>query len=283
MPMSVGHDSPPLPPPWGHLPLSGGEIIAVRLGPRDLWVREYQGDIWLAHVEEPRPVGDPAESGFGTPEPLPPESALWSRWATPEEAGQLQLQPAFPDRPLVLSPERPFRLLSGATARVFVRVPLWIRLQLITPARPGSSLFLDELPSHGLSDTWWGDFVSGDLAYWLPTTARREMRPELFAAHLAVCPLVLENQALTDLRVEKLSLRVEHLSLFVRGSELWGDECRVRYMGDEEGSRIEMTGRAPAEAAGARLALPPRVPAVRGLRARTFARLMAFPGMGGGA
>ena len=187
---------------------------------------------------------------------------------------------------MVLEPEWPFRLLPGAEARVFVRVPLWIRMDLVvrTPGDPEDvrRLKLQETPAVLMSDTWWGELHSGELAYWLPTTARRATAPRLFAPHAAVCPLVLRNQADEDLRVEKLALRTSHLSLFVGEGRIWSDESRVLYQGGEEGSQIEMTGQPPSEAEAAELVSGPRTPIQRGFRARTFDRLRALPGLGGG-
>jgi hypothetical protein len=82
--------------------------------------------------------------------------------------------------------------------------------------------------------------------------------------------------------VEKLAVRTSHLSLFVREGRIWSDESRVLYQGGEEGSQIQMTGRPPPEAQGAELVSGPRTPIQRGFRARTFDRLKALPGLGGG-
>ncbi len=277
-----------LPPPWGFHPLDEGTVDSLRLGPRQIWFQRSGTEVLAAGVDgykggvDPRVDGDVGESTDG-----PPESGGWSRWATAGEDGEIFIRPAFPDRPLVLSPERPFRLLPRARARVFVRVPLWIHIELRSGRARGEgdeerAILLTSVPSVTMSDTWWGDVEEGELAYWLPTTARSKMAPELFAPHLAVCPLHLENEADIDLEVERIAFRVNHLTLFAKGSELWADESRVSYQGDEEASHIEMTGKPPVEAKGARLVAGPREPVLRGLRARTFARFRSFPGLGGG-
>jgi hypothetical protein len=241
-------------------------------------MRREGGEVWLAHEHFLKP-GEYDGAGHPSPPPEPPEGVGWSRWATPDRSGDVALLPALPDRTVVLKPERSFRLMNGAGARVFVRVPLWIRVELVLGQT--ERVLLEEIPSLVMSDTWWGDFIEGELAYWLPTTARREMRPELHRLHLAACPLQLLNRSGTDLNVEKLALRVPHLSLFVHGGHFWADEARVTYQGDAEGSHIEMTGRSPAEAPGGIPVASPRRPVHRGLRARTFDRLRLLSGIGG--
>lgn len=278
----IESNSLPSPPdPWGPRVLADAETVAVRIGPRDLWLRAQDHEVWVAHARSPDP-GDPNEVVRGTPPPEPPADVGWSRWAPPAEEREVALRPALPDRPLVLRPERDFTLLPGAEARIYVRVPLWIRVEL---RRPGSTaadaMPLLELPSTELSDTWWGGFFEGELCYWLSTTARREMRSDLTASHLAVCPLSMVNRSATDLAVQKLAFRVEHLGLFSSGLGIWTDTSIVSYQGDEEGSQIETTGRPPHEAGEAQRIADPRVPAGRGFRARTFMKLKELPGMGG--
>ncbi|TVP74837.1 MAG: hypothetical protein EA352_09725 [Gemmatimonadales bacterium] len=236
---------------------------------------------------------DPAESepefpalNRSTEEPDPDPG--WSRWALAGDEGTLWLRPCLPDRPLVLQPEAPFVLLPRASARVFIRVPLWIRVewQEGSPdpeAIPGEGTILTEQPVTTLSNTWWGDVMEGELAYWLETRARRVYRENLRAAHLAICPLVLENRSTTELQVDKLAFRTIHLGVFGDGTGFWGDESRVRYQGESEGSEVEVSGRPPEEAGNPVLVTPPRVPPVRGIRARTFQRLRGISTLGGWA
>jgi len=267
--------------PWGRRTLDPEETTTLRLGTRSLWIRAEDGEIWIAHREAADVEADGAETPVrASPDPDPPEGVEWSRWATPKREREVILQPALPDRTVVLKPERSFKLMNRSQARVFVRVPLWIRVELV-PTAGGDPELLAEIPSLVMSDTWWGDFMEGELAYWLPTTARREMRLDLHLPHLAVCPLELVNRSGTDLAVEKLAFRVPHLSLFVHQAHFWADQARVTYQDDVAGSQIELAGRTPEEAEGGALVGEPRTPALKGFRARTFDRFRHLPGVGG--
>jgi len=257
---------------WGRQVVPPGEGTELTMGPLQLRFREEGGEIWVGAGPTP------GDRDWGSPW-LPTESG-WTRWAVPptgEDGASLFLTPALPDRLLVVKPEVPFRLAPGGRARVYVRVPVTVGVRLGHETGP----LLGEFPTLLLSDTWWGDFLDGALGYWLPTSARREMTPELLEAHLVVCPLDLSNPSRDPLPVEKIALRVNHLSIFLAGNALWSDETVVRYLGDQEESHLETTGRPPEQARAARLVAPPRQPVERGLRARTFARLRALPGMGG--
>lgn len=256
------------PRPWGEHDLEEGGEQRIEIGPLRLRIRRRDGEIWLAHAREESPAGSPLEPGE--------DDAEWTRWAVPEGIRSVRLWPAFPDRALVARPEHSFHLVRGAEVRVYIRVPLSVRIEL-----PGSApAKLTEVPTVTLSDTWFGDLTDGELTYFLPTTARREIGPEHFAPHLAACPLRLSNSAVDDLEVEKIALRVAHLSLFGHQEELWADETSVRYRSAEEGSDVRVSGKPPREAPDSQLLTPPRIPTERGFRARTFARLLTLPGFG---
>lgn len=259
--------SPSLPPPWGEHSVPEGSPATVTIGPRTLWLRETEGELRLAH----------AEHADESP-PSEPEDDAWTRWALPSWDRTIRLSPAFPDRPLVVEPELPFKLMRRASARIYVRAPLWIRVEL---GGEGAGS-VTEIPTVTLSDTWFGSLTEGELCYWLPTQARRAVTPEIFEPSLAICPLQLENRSQGDLDVIRIALRVGHLSIFHDDDRLWADETRVRYRGDEEGSDIDMRRRAPDEAGDAVLVTAPRTPVSRGIRTRTFARLKALSGLGMG-
>ncbi len=256
---------------WGERPPpANGETDCLVVGPLVLWIRAVKNEIWLAHAY--------AKAG----EPLPTEpigAEGWSRWATKDAPHHLRIRPVFPDRPLVVKSEHPFTLLGKADARVYTRVPLWVRVDAIDDAGGGASR-LTEVPTEVLSETWWGDFLDGELAYWVRTRALRQLHDELFEPHMVVCTLQLRNLSLDDLQVEKLVLRVEHLSIFERPGQLWAEEIRVDYHGEAEGSETHMDDHAPEEAGDATEISPARAQA-RSLRTRTFARLRALSGLGG--
>lgn len=264
-------DEHTLPSPWGTHAIPSSETLRLELGPLVVWALARTDEIWLAHA--------PGDGGRGAEAPPrePPADEEWTRWPVPSGTDRIALSPIFPPRPIVAEPELAFRLLPGAVARIFVRVPLWARVTVVTD----EEALLTELPTIVLSDTWWGSFTEGELCYWLATTARRRVEVSSFAPHLAVCPLHLSNESGQELQVEEIALRVAHLSVFGDAGHLWADETRVVYRGEDEGSDIDVSGRPPPEAPNAVRVATPRSPLPRGFRARTFARLRALSGLAG--
>lgn len=241
--------------PWGSHDVPDGAELDLEIGPLSLALRRAQGEL-RARVER---HGEPENDG------------RWTRWAADLE--RVTLTPTHAARPLVVEPDDPFWLVKGSEARIYVRVPVWVRLEGHVDGETHSLL---HLPSAVASDTWWGTLAEGELCYWLPTRARRVLEASDILPHLVICPLQLVNHSEADLHVEKIALRVAYLSLFAHGEGLWSDETRVVYIGDAEGSRIEMAGSAPVEAPGASLLTPPARPMARGFRARTFRRLRSI-------
>lgn len=254
---------------WGDRPTpASGEVMRLDVGPLTLWLKGLENEVWLGSQradETVVPAGD-----------TPPDDLEWSRWALSDVPHRLRLRPVLPDRLLVVKPEHPFTLLRRAKARVYMRVPAWVRVEALEGDRTKGATLM-EIPTEVLSDTWWGDFLTGELGYWLTTKARRELSDELFEPHLIMSTLQLTNRSEDDLRVEKLALRVEHLSTYEGGGRLWAEETNVFYLGEAEGSDIRMLDRPPVEAEGAREISPARAQ-VKGLRARTFDRLRALSG-----
>lgn len=240
---------------WGRHTVPADDEACLRLGPLELRFLRRSDELRLSWHRE------------GEVEEVP---RRWSRWAPGESwSGEIELAPAFPDRLVVVKPEEEFRLMQGARARIYLRVPMQVEVRI----RPLPAPALASVPTVVMSDTWWGQVEEGELGYWLETRARRAIGTGEFAEHLCICPLQLENRAAEDLQVDKIALRVGHLSLYREGEHLWSDETRVRYLGEEEGSRIDMAGHPPGEATGAVRMAPPKVPMERGFSARTFARL----------
>ncbi len=271
----------PLSAPWGEVALVPDTPVSRRIGPREFWFLFRQGEVRVADRPATPESGD---------DPPPTDASAWSRWAIPGAAAEdaearVRLRPDVPERTLIVQPELPFSLLPHAEARIFVRIPLRVRVEFVLDAgapAPAGSVLLRTVPTLELSDTWWGGFLEGELCAWLPTSARRVVGPEHLEPHLAICPLLLRNQSSVDLRVEKLAFRVEHLSLYADRTGFWSDESRVRYQGDAEGSQIDMSGSPPPEAEDPALVHAPVLPA-RGIRALTFSRLRSLAHFGGGA
>jgi hypothetical protein len=261
--MKRGAGEPALPAPWGVYDLRTKGEADLRIGDLSLKLVGAEGEIRAGHWRS-RGRGSEPEG----------RDVTWTRWATGSWDGGVSLTPTFPDRPLVVEPDTSFWLLRGGVARIYVRVPLWVHAETLAPER----LSLAKIPTVAQSDTWWGTLDNGELCYWLASTARRALDDAIFQPHLAVCPIQLDNQSSDSLPIEKIALRVSHLSLYVQGQRLWADETRLAYRGETEGAELDVGREAPREAPDAQLIAGPRMRMTRGFRTLTFGRLRSLQG-----
>ncbi|MCB0294758.1 MAG: hypothetical protein KDG51_05860, partial [Calditrichaeota bacterium] len=74
--------------------------------------------------------------------------------------------------------------------------------------------------------------------------------------------------------------RVDQLSIFEYDNQLWSNETRIRYRGQNDVSEIDILRKAPPEAVKAKLLTDPRTPVSNSITAKTFASLKELPGLG---
>lgn len=247
---------------WGSYSLSSkGETQFYELGDLRLWLKYKDEEIWIGH----RYAGQDAEDNFSE---VPPEDLEWARWAPKEITDSVKLMPAFPDLPLVINSEFPLRVTPGASIQIFTRIPVWIRISI-----GKKDTVLTELPAIKLSRTWFGTPMEGELCYWATTKARRSLSNVERKPYLVSCPIQITNKTEEDLDFEKFCFRVERLKIFSYEEELWSDETRIVYQGEEQNSDINMSGRLPKGMENARLISPPRKPMQRSLATRTFKKI----------
>lgn len=250
-----------LPAPWGKLGLQPGATHEMELGTLRLTLRRTSGEVWL---RASRSNGGDAEA------------APWQRWAA-APGTDVVIRPAVPDRLLVVSHEHEYHLPPEGESRIFVRIPLFVQVALSFDDR---EIVAADLPSLVLSDTWWGSFTEGELAYWLSTKARAELTDDLFLPHFGMCTLRLVNDSDVALSVERFAVRVAHLSLFTGRGRTWTDDVSVRYEDSPEGSEIRFGQKPPGEAGETTRIAAPRVPLGRSFRAKTFDRLRSLSNLG---
>lgn len=247
---------------WGAFPLSAGEETDFyELGDLRLWLKHKDEEIWIGHrhVEHGETAATP-----GTP----PTDLEWARWAPKDPADSIKLMPAFPELPLVVNSEYPLRVNPGGSIQIFTRIPVWVRISV-----GKKDTVLTELPTVKLSRTWFGTPMEGELCYWATTKARRSLSNVERKPYLISCPIQITNKTEEDLDFEKFCFRVERLKIFSYEEELWSDETRIVYQGEEQHSDINMSGRLPKGMENAKLISPPRKPVQRSLATRTFKKI----------
>jgi hypothetical protein len=200
----------------------------------------------------------------------------WHRWASKDKDIRIQLMPQFPDRAVVVKPESSFKILKATSIKVYVRIPIWVKIEYL--ANPKKILM--QIPSTILSNTWFGDFLQGEVCYWISSGVRLEIEEDPSRPYLAICPLKLINKSDDDLLIEKICLRVAYFSLYINKSQLWSDEMRLCYNGKDEISEIMVDKKVPPEAKTGALLASPQLSIKKSISAMTFSTLKDLPGLG---
>ncbi len=252
---------------WGEHPLREGGPLGIDWGPLRLWLQRTHNELWLA--------SQPGEEGELAPEP--PGVEKWKRYILKHPCEHVRLSPRFPDRPVVVQPENVFILTPRASARIYVRCPLWVSVEAMIGT---NSIEVADLPLVTLSGTWFGGMTVGDLCYSISSGARRAMEPDARRPFLAICPIEIVNRSEEDFQVETICLRVSGLSIYRGENQLWSDEAAIQYLGADLASEIRFAGRPPAEAANARKIAEPRIPVRQGFALPSFASLKDLSGLG---
>ena len=150
---------------WGEYEIPLNKTFRWRIGDLNIWCIQEEKELKIAydHVDpkKKKPI-----SRF-------PDNIKWNRWALSEKGSKINIKPVMPDQPVVVEPENHFRLVKGMFAKIYIRVPIWIKLTAINK----KNIDLIEIPSVILSNTWFGSFFEGELCYWISSGARRQIEP----------------------------------------------------------------------------------------------------------
>lgn len=261
---------------WGEYDLEVDETVQWTIGPLDLWLRRGHAEWRLSHEREQDGAQD--DWAFVRSAPPPQDSVQTQRFALSSTSPKVVLAPRAADRPVVVRPNNPFRVLPGQRTRIFISSPLWVEI-----AVGEGPTILAELPTKRLSDTWLGASTrEGELCYALKTSARTDLAEMPHAAYRLLTPVVIENRASEALLVERVSLPVPFLSVYGRvAGEAWSEEVAMLNSAGGELTELEVHEGPPAEADDSEAIGRPRQTADRGHLFRAFGSLLDVLDLGG--
>lgn len=184
----------------------------------------------------------------GPREVAEPESAGWTRWAFREVRDYACFSPALPDRPVVVRPRFPLNIPVGEQVMLYVSMPVWVSVSIATGNDMESAVKINSYPCLILSDTWFGDQMSGEFCYALKSRARRQLEQLGHRVDRAIVPVSVANHSNAVISLQKVCLRTVHLPLFMAGSGLWTGSLQIHYEGKDANEKITYGTTAPSEA-----------------------------------
>ncbi len=243
--------------PWRTYSSEQGSAQTIECGPLQVHLQWSANEIWIASRYRAWPSSDNDDEQTG--------ELSWSRWALNVNDTDIQVQPALPSTPILLKPEDPYRIVPGASTRIYTRIPLWLQLR----TAKGKALLV-EIPTVTMSNTWFGSTVDGERCLSHNSSVRRFLTDDFFLPHLASCTLEVKNSSPSELMFEKICLRTENLTLYDHKGNIWTDVTSITYKGIGGDGEIGMSGKPPVEVEGATVISRPRVHKSSNLAVRTF-------------
>lgn len=242
---------------WRTYSSEEGSAQTIECGPLQVYLQWSANEIWIAsrYKAWPSSAGDDEAAG----------ELSWSRWALNVNDTDIQVLPALPSTPILLKPEDPYRIVPGASARIYTRIPLWLQLRTAK-----SRALLVEIPTVIMSNTWFGSTVDGERCLSHNSSVRRFLTDDFFLPHLASCTLDVKNSAPRELMFEKICLRTENLTLYDHKGNIWTDVTTITYKGVGGDGEVAMSGKPPKEVEGATIVSKPRVHKGSNFAVRTF-------------
>lgn len=221
---------------WGERTPEEGAVCTLVIENLRLWLKRQGREWYLAHEYDPEQTGGEAFFTM-TPEAPAPEPA-WRRYVTGREEKTVCILPELPGRALVVHPEQSLVLTTGSEIRVFVAVPVSVRIL-------AGEVVLDTLPTRILSNTWFGEPAAGELCYALTSQAVRRLDGLESGPDEAVCAVTILNRAGGELDFQRFCMRVEHLSIYRGASRLWTNSMRVEYRGEPGAGQVTISAKTP--------------------------------------
>lgn len=256
---------------WGDFALADNESLCWQLGPLQLqWVNAALQ--WrcahrrLAEVDDESVVDWQLIRGDATPA----FTENSQRFVFSQPMCEASVLPALADRSVITRPTTALTIPPRQSVLLLVSTPLWFQLRCAGVAQP-----LLEVPISRPSDTWFGPSTcDGELAYASRTHARLQGEPLPPRPHRAVTPVRIENRIDAPLLVERISLPVPLLSLFIAADGmLWTEEVTLRREQAGEMAALQVGQGAPLLALAATLVQGPRNANRSGILLRAFAAL----------
>ncbi|WP_290651327.1 hypothetical protein [Aquisalimonas sp.] len=199
-----------------------------------------------------------------------PEDRREQRFVLAGDSPALHIAVRLPDRGIVSRPLTPLNVPAGEAVRLYLSYPLWVSVSAGDPLRQ-----LLEFPSMRLSDTWFGENTrEGVVCYATRSRCRLNLADHPHLPYRAITPLVIRNQGLDTLLLDRVRLPVSTLSLYRdRDGRFWSQAVTLTRQADGGLADLALGHSAPEEAVGARKVAEPREAPQKNTLVRAFSAL----------
>ena len=214
---------------WNKFELTEGKTYGWAIKGCKIWVQKHP-DNWSVSTEYP----ENKEEYWIAKESDEENNKEWKKYIV-KNPKYLYFLPVMPDLPVVLKPKNSIKILPKQGYKFYINIPVWIQLY---HNQKSEETLLDQFPVVPLSNTWFGEPDSGELAYsynhdffdfqGLATPDPAE----------ALCPVQIINQSPKTLDFQRLLIRMENLSIYRHQDRLIASQTHIEYKGQDQINRI---------------------------------------------
>ena len=154
------------------------------------------------------------------------------------KSNTLLIVPAFPQKAVVFRNNKNIKISAGESANLYFRIPLSIQFYF-QEVKDENRLF--EIPLQRLSDTWFGEADSGEPAFSIGNNYDTEIADVKDLPWEAITPVEIINNATGVLELQRLILRVDDFSLFLKNKQLLSNYVAIEFKGPEHAGSVNLS------------------------------------------
>jgi hypothetical protein len=184
-----------------------------------------------------------------------------------DKSSSLYILPALPEKPVVVKPEKEFKLLPKTSVQLLISLPVWVQFYHGTVKK--DHLIMDTA-SKVLSKTWLGEPDSGIIAYSLKIKSGEILTSGQAMDNHIMCPVKISNESNTVLDFQRFLLHTDQLTIYLVGDKLFTNNVHVKFKGEGVISDLHFSSHKPDSLENAKKVAEPRNPEKIGALKRSF-------------
>lgn len=210
---------------WGNFTLEESQSKFWRVGEAIIYIDRFTHEWHIGSTltnQEPELLKD-------NEKPKPPDN-MQSKTFTFTTQAEIKLRPVLPRYSLASKLETPLYIPGGEQVLLYISSPVWVQI-----TTSNNRVILDEIPTHPLSLTWFGEnTIDGELCFAGNTYCSSQLKYVPAGADRIVSPMLIKNQSKKILCLEKINVPLPYLSVYSdMHNFLWTEQLTVYNEGED--------------------------------------------------
>ena len=175
--------------------------------------------------------------------------------------------PALPNKAVVFRNNKVIKISAGELANLYFRIPLTMQFYFQEVKEDNRLL---EIPLQRLSDTWFGEADNGEPAYSIGSNYDKEFSEIKALPWEAVSPVEIINNTTGVFDLQRLILRVEDFSLFLKNKQVFTNHVAIEFKGPEHAGSVNLSVKNEIQGTKPNQLAKPRSEGTRNLLRKSF-------------